>query len=76
MVDLRTPAQLAAEKRAGLSSSARVLQRQARRGYFPPGVIVKVGGRWLFNASALDLWLLRGGSLADAAPERQTEVRS
>ena len=35
-----------------------------REGYFPPGVVVKLGKRQLrFDESALREWIARGGSL-------------
>lgn len=35
----------------------------AAEGHFPPGVVVRVGRRLLFDMRALDEWIIRGGQV-------------
>jgi predicted DNA-binding transcriptional regulator AlpA len=40
------------------------------RGLFPIGVVLRVGGRLLFNEKELEKWIARGGTLAQPEAEK------
>jgi hypothetical protein len=47
----------------------------ASEGHFPPGVVVRVGHRVLFNLTVLEKWILRGGWGSSPEPRRRGRPR-
>lgn len=61
--ELLTPIEIVALGIPGFAN-ARVLRLRLRRGEIPPGVAVRVGGRWLIAHDRLRAWIAAGGALA------------
>jgi hypothetical protein len=68
------PTHDAPEVTGGLISSGRDFARRARRGDFPRGVIVRVGGRVFFDETELLAYLEAGGGKPGEFAPRSTEA--
>ncbi len=62
------------EVTGGLISSGRDFARRARRGDFPRGVVVRVGGRVFFDETELLAFLEAGGGKPGEFAQPRTEA--
>jgi hypothetical protein len=46
-------------------TSIQVVRRLAAAGIFPPGVVSRPNGRWVFLLDRFDAWIASGARLAD-----------